>query len=643
MPETGSQILSYQGNAAAGLGSNAGIPAIDPRANLDVINNSARDILLLNHDNNIKLYDQKIKDRDETLKLLASGQVASGEISPQDRPIYDRAKQATKDAFYDMINKGGLNNPDAVRDYQDKVTDLYNTATHAQSRQIELSKLRQEQSNQSLPEDVAMYNTHINKEVSKPFWQPINPLQKAFDYNIKQQEAKYSGQPITSGNIGQLGEDGLPNATTQWNTTTDKNGVITNKQTTKTVPLKNALISKTSGKGTATSEVVVNKDGSISPISKTPEKRWDFDTIQQNVYNQAATDRTDAYTQQKYLSDVGNLPDYKLLPYLKAANNQLERYSTENGIQPDGTTNPDGSPHYPNQIKYYQDPISKQVHIVENPQTFMAKHVLSSIDGDYVEKGQDVFNDKIGKYNIDLKKANTDAIYKNVLGHSAATKANAFAANLRQQMKFREKGAEQDNLLDNFFIKNYTEQPLIKGEGNNRISLTPIKADNSLPLFTLDGNKPKQLIPIGAKAIYDKYVYDSNGNKTDQPDPKAKITHYEGGRFDPVLLLNDKQLTTDQISDNYLRFKKTPYGKTWGGGLEDYIKEAVKHNKYKVKIKGANGATDNDLSRAALRIISNQSTKKGQQAVFDNNDNVPLDESGVSESGESDNNTNPNQ
>src|ERR1700735_3884949 len=109
MPETGSQILSYVGDKNLGLGSSPEIPAINPNSNLDTINSTARDILLLNHENNIKLYDQKIKDRDATLKLLADGQVASGDIAPEDRPVYEKAKQATKDAFYDMISKGGLN------------------------------------------------------------------------------------------------------------------------------------------------------------------------------------------------------------------------------------------------------------------------------------------------------------------------------------------------------------------------------------------------------------------------------------------------------------------------------------------------------------------------------------------------------
>lgn len=626
MPETGSQILSYTGNVGLGQGASPEIPVINPNSNLNTINSTARDILLLNHENNIKLYDQKIKDRDETLKLLASGQVASGDIAPEDRPVYEKAKQATKDAFYDMISKGGLNNPDAVRDYQDKVTDLYNTAVHAQSRQLELSKLRQEQSSQTLPDDISAYDNHIKNQLSKPFWQPVDPFQKAFDLNLPSMTSSILGNPQTQGALGQLDENGLPTATTQWNTTTNKNGVVTQKSTSKTAPLKSAQLTRTP-KGVSTGGTQVNPDGSISPITYTPEKYWDYPTMLKNAQEQYISDPTQRENQTQWFSHVMNYDDAQKVKLLQAYNNRIADYSTQRSIQPD-KTNPDGSPHYPDQINYLTDPTGK-VQISETPSSFAAKHTLASIEGDYVEKPQAQFNKDIGAYNVNKERANSDAFYKQAMAGAANTKARAYAANLKQQMGLRKTAADQDNFLDEIYTRNILEQPLIKGQGGNLISLAQIPADNSLPVFTLDGKTPKQLIPIGAKPVYseDSYKDDGNGGKTLKVG--SRPTHYEGGHYEPVYILNGKELNPDAISNSYLNFKKIA-GANWSGSLEDYLKLQIQKNNYDVKLKGANGSTDNKLSQAAQRIISNSSTKKGQTAVFDDSQ-PPIDETGVSE------------
>ena len=282
--QSGTDILSYRGDKNLGAGSNANIPAIDPRANLDIINRAARDITMLNHENNIKLYQQKINDRDTALNMLAKGEIASGKISDADRKYYDAGKEEMEKSFYDMISKGGINNPEAYKDFLNKASNLSNIATWAQGRELELSKLEQERASQTLPSDIAAYDKHIEAQKSKDFWQPITPFQKAFDFNLPSMQSSIAGTAIEGDAIGQLDANGNP-VTTITKTTTDKNGFKTNSVVEKTVNPRSGLI--TNGRsGKAPISITgsqVNEDGTISPISYTPEKYWDLDTMIRNA------------------------------------------------------------------------------------------------------------------------------------------------------------------------------------------------------------------------------------------------------------------------------------------------------------------------------------------------------------------------
>lgn len=618
MPQTGTELLSYRGDAGLGLGANADIPAINPKANLDIINQAARDILLLNHENNIRLYQQKINDRDNTLKLLAEGQVSSGDIDPNDRVYYDQAKKDAKDAFFKMIKSGGLNNPNAVKEYYDKVGTLKDVAVHAQGRQLEWKKLEQEKANQVLPDDIAMYDNHIKTERGKDFWQTVNPIQKAFDLNLPSMTSSIAGNAQTEGQVGQLDDQGLPTATTQWNTVTDKNGVITQKQTTKTAPLRSARITKPA-KGVATSGTVVGPGGALSEISYTPEKYWDYPTMLKNAQEQYVSDPTQRQNQIEWFKNVMNYDDPQKLKLLQAYNNRIEDYSKERGIQSD-KINSDGTLHYPDQINYGADPSGK-ILIQETPSSFAAKHTLASIEGNYVEKPKAIFDKDIAAYKINKQKADSDAFYKRAMAGAANTKARAYADNLKQQMKLRKDVADQDNFLDELWTRNLDQQKQLAEGTKAGIQLSAIPADNSLPVFTLSGKNPIQLQPIGAKAHTDL--------KT------GKFEYWEGGHYDPQYILDGKPLTGQKMSELYINYVgqanknyKAGIAPKWEGDVNDFIKAAVKNNLIEYQLKGANGVTDRKLSNAAQRIISNASTKKGQTAIFDANgvEQPPLDE-----------------
>lgn len=652
--ETGTNILSYQGNAALGSGSNAGIPAINPNSNLDVINDTAKNITFLNHDNNIKLYDQKIKDRDAALQLLQQGQITSGAIDPNDRPYYDTAKKNVQDSFYSMMQNGGINNTSAYKDYLQNVDDLKNVVTQAQSRNIEFAKLNQERSQQPLKEDIAAYDDHIAKQKEKSFWQPIDPFQKAFDYDEPSLTSEINGQgQITKGQLG-IADNVPQEATTTWNSTTNKNGVITQKQTTKNAPLKTGLINNKQSK---TPLIIqgqqVGSDGTISPYSFTPEKYYDLNSMVKAVDENYATNPTKRFAYQSFLNDVQGLPIQDGLKLMGAYNNRLADYDTQRGIKSDGI-NSDGTPHYPDQVKYTQDPNSGKLLIQETPVNFFAKHALAKINGDYVQKPEAVFNKDIGNFDVQMKKANTDDIYKRTVAATGRIKANAYASMISSKIKSLKTNDEKDKFSSDMYNTNLIKQPLVSiggkdSKGNDVIGFSNIPADKSVPMYTMDG---KKLPPIGGNPVYSPESYkdgkDDNGDPIKVLKTGATPLYYQGGYYQPTYLLNNKPVNAQQLQNNYYNFKQTKYGKTHDMSFEDYLKGGIQldksnQNHITVTLTGADGSTDKGGFTAAQRIISNKNTKKGQQGVFDESDNSAPSEDQVQGNNDNQQQDNNNQ
>lgn len=651
MPQTGSQILSYQGSKELGLGSNSDIPAIDTTANLNPIMDAGRTAMLLNHENNIKLYDQKIADRDKLYGLLDQGLVNTKDLNAleEDRPVLNRLKDRSKEAFFDMINKGGLNNPKAYAEYRDQIKNYNDAAINANARYIGIKQLEQEKGNEVLKSHQDAYQSHINKQLQKGIYGLVDPYQKSLDFDHdKMNTLSLKNALVTAGQISP--DQTQQNATTKYSSTTvktDKNGNIipTTKVTVKEAPIK-PTVTKEAKNTVPLSGVSVSKDGTLNEFSETPEKHIDYGTILANTTDAYLHDEEQQQYQNMWKGYFESGDPYSAKVGIEHANDRINQYNTERGLTVDDK---DFVKPFVIGRDVSIDPQTGKVKINVSTPEFQAKMALASVDGNYVQKPQAVFNKDIGNYNIQKQKANTDEFYKHAMANAAGQKAGAYAANLRQQMKFRKTAQDQDNFLNEIYTRNILQQPLISKSGTfsptsfgSPFSISNIQADNSLPIFTLDGKTPKLLIPIDGEPVYSKDSYKGNDPTGDLKD-NAKPLYYKGGHYDPQYLLNGKQLTPNDINQNFLNFKKI-VGDKWKGDVEDYIKLQIGKNNYDVKIQGANGSTDKDLNIAAQRLISNQGTKKGQTAVFDN-ENPPIDDAGVSEessSSSSESGSNPN-
>lgn len=174
-------LLSYTGTPELGVGA-SDIPVTPTNSNLDVINNTIRDVMLLDNQRNVQLWQQKVRDRDKLNEMILNNQISSGDILPEYRKHFDQAEKQVEDNFQKW--GGNLNDKEGFRKYQASVQDLKDIAAHAQSKTMGLRALEKEKSQQVLPRKQADYQRWIDQEKSKPFWEQVTPYQQLHDFSV---------------------------------------------------------------------------------------------------------------------------------------------------------------------------------------------------------------------------------------------------------------------------------------------------------------------------------------------------------------------------------------------------------------------------------------------------------------------------
>jgi len=380
--ETGTNILNYKGDANLGLAENTDIPVIAEKPELSQINQAADQLRLFDHQNNIMLYQQKIKDRDASMALLAQGKVQSGKILPEDQKFYDEAEKAQTEAWKGIK---GLNDKDGIANYLTKTQQLQDLTNNLQHRWVEVTKLEGEKSKQSLPKDIQAYADHIAKQRSKKVGELIDPFQKSFSGDFDDMAAQIKGtQMLTEGVGGQL----PPLTSETKTTTTDKNGNVT----TKVVEKPGALPVK--GKQTVTSTSTVGPEGtkeSVSIFQKQPDKYYDYPTMLKRAEQLYLGSPEQSENQRQWFTKFHEAPAFIQEDLINKYNQRIKDYSTQRGLQPDANGR------FQDEIKFKRTPDGKLL-LQETPSSFAAKHTLATIEGDYVEKGGNTFNESYANY-----------------------------------------------------------------------------------------------------------------------------------------------------------------------------------------------------------------------------------------------------
>lgn len=542
-------VTEYRGDAGLGL-SDVDIP-VNSNKDLDLINQTSRDIYLNNTARNQQMFQQKLRDRDQLLSAIDSGDIKVPDLLDQDMPIVKEGLEKLDQAYENRIKKG-INDLDAAREYKKALRDAQDRVTQATGRKIFYDSEGGEIGKETLPRKQSARKKNLDSVINGGFWKDIQPYQQTQDLDI-------NGSILST----------AANITEQFN---DPN----------------------------------------NPLIKGKRTMFDFgktlDTNTDNFLN----DANKRYDQQQLMEAIQALDPKAFTDNIKAMNSRIAEYNKLKGLVP-------GKQGFVEEVKFEINPQTGQPMIQERAPDFAAKYTLSRQKP--FGSAETVFDDKMGAFLINKQKADTDAFYKRAMANAAGVKARAYSDNVKQQMALRKTQQEQDTFLDELWTRNFTNQKsLISSRENGSFYLKDIKADESLPIYTIENGAPKQLIPIGAKPVYGK---DGDGKSINEGT--GKVLYYEGGHFEPQYNMNGKQIPAQDITNIYNNMKKQQ-GSKWSGSFDDFLKTAINNGKLRVTLKGANGTSDEELSRAAQQLISNKGTKKGQPGVFDATEDVPQDE-----------------
>lgn len=176
---------TYTGNAGLGFGSNAGIPVSSPNDNLKIIQDTSRDIMLLDSERNLRLYNQRIQDRNALTDLILKNQVSTKDIQEGYLPKFLSIKKDVEKAYDEW--GGDFNNVKGYKKYQDTVSELQDYAAHSQTNTAELKKLQQQRAAETLPWKQKKLDDWISQQENKTKkdpWAMVDPYQNLFSFSI---------------------------------------------------------------------------------------------------------------------------------------------------------------------------------------------------------------------------------------------------------------------------------------------------------------------------------------------------------------------------------------------------------------------------------------------------------------------------
>lgn len=551
-----------------------GDPALGFGANGDVpvsnpdelgfANQNLRDIALQDHQNQIIKYKQAIDDRDKMYEALQQGTIKVPDILDSDRTVVNNALDKQTQAYTDWMKKG-YGNLDGAAAYKKATQAASEAVTQAAARKLFFDKENNDISKEPLPKFQQARKDNLNKNLSN-FWGDLVPY-----------------EPAARLDMGRVDKYVTP----------------------------------------FTTEIDDDKN---HPLEKGTRSYFSYRDALKNANTDFLTP-DGSYNLQQLHDTLQGMDPMDLYNKIKGVNQELNRYNVERGLNP-------GDPDYASPIQgvpqYDQNKNLSGLALNEPVGALAAKMALAGQQKYQSDSwALDKTKEAEAKLNIEKQKADSDAIYKRAMAGAAGTKARAYAAHIAQQLSLRKTQADKDQLLDELWNRNLTQQEsLIQGRGNNLVNFAPIKADNSLPVYTIKDNKATQLMPIGAEPVWSQYKDPSDHSKG--PATGAKVLYYKGGHYDQEYVLDGSPVDLPRVNDIYKNFKKVA-GKSWAGSFDDFLKQGIKSGRFKVRLRGANGTTDEDMSRAAQQLISNKGTDKGETGVFSQPDNPPVDETIIEE------------
>lgn len=176
---TGNDILAYQGNVGLGLNSEGIVEYGDTDAKL--LNESLFNLAYMNMQKNKNIYDQKIKDRDDTFKMIASGQLQLDQVLPEDRPKLMDMLNNVKQIYFEK-NGDVKSDPNAYLKFQDAMAKFNEANVYAKHRFIEVGKQEADAAKEVDPDIQKKKFAHIGDQRKQDLYKDVLPYQQSLDY-----------------------------------------------------------------------------------------------------------------------------------------------------------------------------------------------------------------------------------------------------------------------------------------------------------------------------------------------------------------------------------------------------------------------------------------------------------------------------
>lgn len=631
---TASELISNRGDAALGAGSNANISVGANDPNLNLVNKTIENIMLLDAQRNAQIFQQKVRDRDKTLELIDQGQIVTGDLLDKDRPVINKLQEEANKSFDYFVKNGGLKNPQAYQKYQKSIKDLKDATTWAQHRKLGKDQLLKEQSQQELPDQQKAYSEHIKKADESGFWNDYSPYQKTLSADYSYQDVL--GQNRMTGGVSQ------PTATSERVTTTTKGGKPTTTVTQTTTPIKGKGASPVVAAGTITK---TTPDGRTLTIS---EQKYDYDSLKNDVNKKYLEQGKDGVEMNMWLKNIEQNPQplqsKQMLEYIKQ---RVDQYNGENNLGDDD----------PNKLKFQigQVTVDDKGQILS--QTDPNANVLELRDADGNIKGYKI-NMPTAEFNAMTILAKHPGSYVNKtqqwdqeydlfkLKQQSEKDANAlgwFKAREQQRMNNARiakmnSDEQKDHALNQIWDNNIQQTKGLKIEMQRDYNApaseplnfrSQLEADKSLPIYTLGKNgQPEILKPIDAQPVYDKVDKDGKATST------SKVVGWKGGYYKVNYINPSTNQSIDEktITDKFYQAKKINPSLS----IEEFIKGSIKRGAIDYSLQGDSetGTTNRQISKGAQIIISNKNQKKGQEGAFDEeeqDDGIPKAKDGMTD------------
>lgn len=175
---SGSDILNYQGNAALGGAGQGGYYGdADTKQMADAITN----LTYVNHQKNRAVWEQKIKDRDDSQEQLKAGNIKMDEVPPQYRQQLLQMRDNFKQVYLD--NGGDLkSNPEAWSEFNDKLAEFSEASTAAKSKLLEYNREKELAAKETNPLKKQKMLENMERNMQTDVYQPYQPYQQTLDW-----------------------------------------------------------------------------------------------------------------------------------------------------------------------------------------------------------------------------------------------------------------------------------------------------------------------------------------------------------------------------------------------------------------------------------------------------------------------------